>query len=159
MWEWFRLNVGARACAHPDGNTIADVHGGGLTVTVRRLAYRPPSPDACVNPIERLTVTGRGALVMLEDVGSIPTLLRRFSPAAPLRAQRQPATDRLLRTDRRPGWFFNFRDQGRGFYVYVYLGQPRTPPRRRSRSSTASGSSLAPSRPAATQAPASSFAP
>jgi hypothetical protein len=26
----------------------------------------------------------------------------------------------------RPGWFFNFRDSGRGFYVYVYLGRPRT---------------------------------
>jgi hypothetical protein len=26
----------------------------------------------------------------------------------------------------RPGWFFNFRDQGRAFYVYVYIGQPGT---------------------------------
>jgi hypothetical protein len=26
----------------------------------------------------------------------------------------------------RPGWVANFGDKGRGFYVYVYLGGPKT---------------------------------
>jgi len=100
----------------------------GLTVTLPsgwRVVHRRLTP--CVNPIERLTVTGRGALVMLQESLDPRRYIRRFSPRphrVALKGKPQPIA--CCAPTRRPGWFFNFRDRGRGFYVYVYLGQAGT---------------------------------
>jgi hypothetical protein len=100
----------------------------GLTVTLPdgwRVVHRRLTP--CVNPIERLTVTGGGALVMLQESLDPRHYIRRFSPR-PRRfsLQGKPTPIACCAPNRRPGWFFDFRDRGRGFYVYVYLGRAGT---------------------------------
>jgi hypothetical protein len=90
-----------------------------------RVVHRRLTP--CVNPIERLTLSGRGALVMLQESLDPRRYIRRFSPRPhrfALKGKPQPIA--CCAPTRRPGWFFNFRDRGRGFYGYVYLGRVGT---------------------------------
>ncbi len=126
VWEWFQLNVGPPSAARAPAGTRSATHTtAGLTVTLPsgwRVVHRRLTP--CVNPIERLTVTGRGALVMLQESLDSRRYIRRFSPR-PRRFELggKPEAIACCAPTRRPGWFFNFRDRGRGFYVYVYVGQ------------------------------------
>lgn len=129
VWAWFRLNVGpppaARRVADPRPATYTR---SGLTVSLPRqwrVVERRLTP--CTNPIERLTASGRGALVMLQE--SLPPLRRLdgFSPRPRrfvLRGEPQPLA--CCAPTGRAGWFFDFRERGRAFYVYVYLGKPGT---------------------------------
>jgi hypothetical protein len=98
----------------------------GLTVTLPsgwHVVRRQLTP--CVDPTERLTLSGRRALLMLQERRH--PRAREFS-ARPhrfaLRGTPQPIA--CCAPTGRPGWFFNFRDGGRGFYVYMYLGAPGT---------------------------------
>ncbi len=129
VWEWFQLNVGPTTVAGaPAGRRSVSYTAARLTVTLPsgwRVVHRRLTP--CVNPIERLTVTGRGALVMLQESLDPRRYIRRFSPRphrVALKGKPQPIA--CCAPTRRPEWFFNFRDRGRGFYVYVYLGQAGT---------------------------------
>jgi len=130
VWEWFRLNVGPppAAARTPAGTRSTKYTTAGLTVTLPPgwlVVHRRLTP--CVNPIERLTLTGRGALVMLQESLDPRRYIRRFSPRPhrfALNGNPQPIA--CCAPTRRPGWFFDFRDRNRGFYVYVYLGQAGT---------------------------------
>jgi hypothetical protein len=78
----------------------------------------------CTDPAERLTLRGRGAMVMLQeraagDAGFAPRP-DRFT----LRGK--PHAMECCAPLVRPGWFLDFRDGGRGFYAYVYLGRRGT---------------------------------
>lgn len=113
------------AAANPDWRTYTDDRVG-LSLRVPPgwdIVHRRLTP--CVNPIERLTVAGRGALVMLQEALDPRRYIGRFAPRprrSGLRAKPQPIA--CCAPSRRPGWFFNFREGGRGFYVY--LGGPAT---------------------------------
>jgi hypothetical protein len=75
----------------------------------------------CVDPAERMTVAGRGALVMLQE---------RLHPVADEFAARPSRFELNARPEymeccaplARRGWMLRFEDNGRGFYAYVYLG-------------------------------------
>jgi hypothetical protein len=101
-------------------------------VTVERVGITAPVPRGwsvvgerltpCVNPIERLTLTGPGGgMVMLQESLDPRRHVARFDrrPARwTLRGEPQPIA--CCAPSRRAGWFMNFRDNGRAFYVYVY---------------------------------------
>jgi hypothetical protein len=81
----------------------------------------------CVNPVERLVATGNGALVMVQE-GLRPLFTARDFDPRPLHfaLRGKPSPLECCAPARRAGWLFIFRDHGRGFYVYVYLGHPGT---------------------------------
>lgn len=114
VWEWFQLNVGPPTVARaPAGTRSVRYTAAGLRVTLSsgwRVVHRRLTP--CVNPIERLTVTGHGALVMLQESLDPRRYIRRFSPRPHrfgLKGKPQPIA--CCAQTRRPGWFFNFRDR------------------------------------------------
>jgi hypothetical protein len=78
----------------------------------------------CTDPVERLTLVGHGALVMLQErlagARGFPTRPRRFE----LHGRPQPME--CCAPLARPGWFLRFGEGGRGFYAYVYLGDRST---------------------------------
>ena len=78
-----------------------------------------------MDPVERLNVAGHGALVMVQE--RLHPVVGEFSPR-PSRfdLHGRPQHIECCAPLRRVGWLSNFRDNGRGFYVYVYLGQPGT---------------------------------
>ena len=82
---------------------------------------------ACTNPRERLTLAGRGAQVTLMETLDPRRYVRRLS-ARPRRfaLHGEPQWVACCAPLDRRGWFFDFRDRGRGFYVYVYLGRAET---------------------------------
>jgi hypothetical protein len=127
VWEWFNLNVGA-PLRSPAGTGATRYTTAGLSVSLpggwhpirRRLT-------PCTNPIERLTVFGRGALVMLQESLDPRRYIRRFRPRPRRFTLRgEPHSIACCAPSSRPGWFFDFRDRGRGFYAYVYLGEAGT---------------------------------
>jgi hypothetical protein len=128
VWEWFRLNVGPPSPSRVSAAMRPTTTTAGLTVTLRpgwRVVHRRLTP--CVNPLERLTVTGRGALVMLQESLDSRRNIRRFSRRPSRFGLRgKPGPIACCAPTRRPGWFFNFRDRERGFYAYVYLGRAGT---------------------------------
>jgi hypothetical protein len=101
----------------------------GLTVALPagwRVVHERLTPST--NPLERLTVAGRGALVMLQESLDPRRYIRRFAPR-PRRFELRGRPQLIAccaPPNRGRGWFFNFRDGGRGFYAYVYLGEART---------------------------------
>ncbi len=115
------LGLLAIAAAEPAQGGPSVVSRAGITATLPpgwQVVDRRLTP--CSDPVERLTVVGHGAMVMLQErlAGG-----RGFSP--------RPRRFELLDPPRsmeccaplaRAGWFLNFRDRGRGFYAYVYLG-------------------------------------
>lgn len=115
----------APAFAHP---TASSYPKAGITVTIPsgwRVVDRRLTP--CTNPIERVTIAGNGALVTLMETLDPRRYVARFDPRPrrfALRGTPQPIA--CCAPSERDGWFFNFRDRGRGFYVYVYLGAPET---------------------------------
>jgi hypothetical protein len=82
----------------------------------------------CTNPLERLTLAGPdGAMVMLQESLDPRHYIARFDPRPVhwrLRGKPQPIA--CCAPTKRAGWFMNFRDAGRGFYVYVYANTART---------------------------------
>jgi hypothetical protein len=78
----------------------------------------------CIDPVERLTVVGRGAMVMLQEQRAgghgFPARPSRFALVS------KPQPMECCAPLGRPGWFLLLRDGGRGFYAYVYLGGPGT---------------------------------
>lgn len=82
--------------------------------------------SACTNPVQRLRLRGHGALVQIVEtldyayVHRFPPRPRRFAlrGAAQYQACCPPRDGK--------GWFLSFRDGNRGFYAYVYLGEPGT---------------------------------
>jgi hypothetical protein len=78
----------------------------------------------CVNPVERLVMKGRGALVMVQE-GLRPLFRpRHFEPRPTRLALRgRPSSIECCAPAPRAGWLLSFRDQGRGLYVYVYPGR------------------------------------
>jgi hypothetical protein len=81
--------------------------------------------DGVHRPAQRIAVRRGQALVQIveglsHDVSGFPDRPRRFGlPGRPdWLACCPPANGK--------GWFIPFRDEGRGFYVYVYLGAPET---------------------------------
>jgi hypothetical protein len=78
----------------------------------------------CTDPVERLTVAGRGAMVMVQErIGSDDGL-----PARPARFELRgaPRPMECCAPLDRAGWSVRFRDAGRGFYGFVYVGGPGT---------------------------------
>ncbi len=100
----------------------------GITVTMPsgwRVVDRRLTP--CTNPIERITIAGRGAMVMVQESLDPRRYIERFRPRPRRFGLRgKPQSIACCAPSGRDGWFFDFRDQGRGFYVYVYLGAPGT---------------------------------
>ena len=110
------------------GGSAATYTRAGLTVTVPagwHAVARRLTP--CSNPLERITIAGRGAMVMIQESLDPRRYIERFRPRPQrfsLRGGPQPVA--CCAPLERAGWFFDFRDGGRGFYVYVYLGAPGT---------------------------------
>jgi hypothetical protein len=117
--------VAAGASAAPDRQNVYRNAQVGLSVRVPvgwDVVARRLTP--CSDPVERLTVRGRGAMVMLQEraaggAGFAPRP-ERFT----LRGKAHPME--CCAPLGRPGWFILFRDHGRGFYAYVYLGRRGT---------------------------------
>lgn len=119
--------VAALAVPAAAGNRQYERPAVGLSVLVPdgwTVVERPLTP--CSNPVQRLALRGRGALVQLQerlgvtDLNAYPPRSRRF---------RLPGKARWIACcspEERKGWMFPFRDAGRGFYAYVYLGGGET---------------------------------
>lgn len=102
------------------------------TTTVERAGITAPVPAGwhvvdkrltpCGNPLERLTVAGPGGgMVMLQESLDPRHYIARFDRRPrKWRLRGEPHPIVCCAPSRRPGWFMNFRDSGRGFYVYVY---------------------------------------
>src|SRR6266511_5985020 len=93
------------AAAWPGGNTIGDIQSGGADGhAAARLACRPPPPDTLREPNRAAYAPRarrpRDASRVARPAALHPSLL---TPPAPLRARRQAAADRLLRTDSASG--------------------------------------------------------
>jgi hypothetical protein len=107
---------------------IATYSHAGLTVTVPagwHVVGKRITP--CVNPLERVTLAGRGAQVTLMETLDPRRYVQRF-PLRPQRFALGGTPERIAccaPLDRR-GWFFAFRDHDRGFYTFIYLGKPGT---------------------------------
>ena len=115
-----RAGLGAGRLA--PGDLIYDQPGLGLSVVVPprwRIVHDPMS--ACTDPAQRIALRRGAAIVQI--VESLSGSVKGF-PARPgafaLDGEPQflaccpPADDK--------GWFLLFRDGGRGFYAYVYVG-------------------------------------
>ena len=107
---------------------IAIYSHAGLTVTLPagwRVVHKRLTP--CTNPLERVTLAGRGAQVTLMETLDPRRYVRGF-PARPQRFALRGAPQWIACCAplNRQGWFLAFRAHGRGFYVFVYLGQPET---------------------------------
>jgi hypothetical protein len=102
------------------------------TATVERAGITAPVPAGwhvvdrrltpCTNPLERLTLAGpSGAMVMLQESLDPRHYIARFDRRpGRWRLHGPPEPIACCAPSGRPGWFMNFRDAGRGFYVYVY---------------------------------------
>jgi hypothetical protein len=86
----------------------------------------PALLEPCTNPIPRLAVAKGKNLLLLEESLDAPRYIARFTPR-PQRF-RVPGPANFLvccaAANAGKGWQIDFRDQGRGFYAYVY-GNPR----------------------------------
>jgi hypothetical protein len=105
--------------------------------TVERAGIVAPLPEGwhvvdqrltpCTNPLERLTLVGlSGTMLMLQESLDPPRYVARFDPRPRRwRLGGRPQPISCCAPSRRAGWFMNFRDAGRGFYVYVYAETAR----------------------------------
>jgi hypothetical protein len=110
---------------------IVVLFGGGSGI-IERAGVAAPVPAGwhvvskrltpCTNPLERLTLAGPGGgMVMLQESLDPRRYIGRFD-ARPTkwRLRGQPQQIACCAPSKARGWFMNFRDSGRGFYVYVY---------------------------------------
>jgi hypothetical protein len=121
------LALGVSPSSSASGGPASYSHAG-LTLTVPagwHVVHERLTP--CTNPLERVTVAGRGAQVTLTETLDPRRYVRRLS-ARPRRfaLQGEPQWTACCAPLDRRGWFFGFRDRGRGFYVYLYLGRAET---------------------------------
>ena len=80
---------------------------------------------ACVNPAQRLTLAGRGAMVVvLETLDPRHYVLRFPRRPAHFRVSGKPSPMECCAVRGRAGWALDFRAAGRGFYAFVYPGRP-----------------------------------
>jgi hypothetical protein len=115
-----RAGLGAGRLA--PGDLIYDLPGLAVVVPPRwQIVHEPMS--ACTDPVQRIALR-RGAAVV-QVVESLSGSVKGF-PARPDRFQ-LPGEPQFLAccppSDGK-GWFLPFRDVGRGFYAYVYVGPP-----------------------------------
>jgi hypothetical protein len=75
----------------------------------------------CSNPIQRMALRRRGALVLLMESLDPPRYVKRF-PRRPehFRLRGDPQWLVCCEPLRKRGWRLDFRDGGRAFYAYVY---------------------------------------
>jgi hypothetical protein len=75
----------------------------------------------CTNPIQRIALRRRGALVLLMESLDPPRYVKRF-PRRPERFRLRGDPQWLVCCEPLPqrGWQLDFRDGGRAFYAYVY---------------------------------------
>ena len=105
--------------------------------SVERAGIMAPAPPGwhvvdkrltpCVNPLERLTLVGPdGGMVMLQESLDPRRYISRFD-ARPSRwrLRGEPQWIACCAPKSARGWFMNFHESGRGFYVYVYGKTPR----------------------------------
>jgi hypothetical protein len=90
----------------------------GWTVVREPMSY-------CTDPVQRIALRGKGAVVQIVEslsgsVRGFPSRPRRFA------LQGEPQFLACCPPADGKGWFIPFRDAGRGFYAYVYLGAPET---------------------------------
>lgn len=120
------LVISASAAAGRRPNVSVAVSPSGLFVRVPpgwQVVHRKLTP--CSNPVERLTVAGRGALVMLQE--RLPLYAPGFKPRPSRFALTgKPSEMECCALAHRVGWMLSFRDRGRAFYAYVYLGREGT---------------------------------
>ena len=78
----------------------------------------------CTDPIQRLALSGHGALVQIQERVAVENL--DGFPPRPARFALQGAPRWIgccVPDERRDkGWMLAFRDGGRGFYAYVFVG-------------------------------------
>jgi len=99
--------------------------GVGLSVPVPagwKIERWPLTP--CTDPVQRIALRGHRALVQIQE-RLAPEDVTDF-PARPARFELRGAPDWIaccVPEERRDkGWMLAFRDGGRGFYAYVFLG-------------------------------------
>jgi hypothetical protein len=131
------LSLGIVACslALPATRSVSEDHASASVTRISRhgiAVLLPPRWHVvdrrltpCVDPSERLTVAGDGALVMLQErlrpvAGEFPARSSTFA------LHGRPAYMECCAPLTRRGWMLRFEDNGRGFYAYVYLGRART---------------------------------
>jgi hypothetical protein len=75
----------------------------------------------CTNPIQRMALRRRGALVLLMESLDPPRYVKRF-PRRPeqFRLRGDPQWLVCCEPLHKRGWMLDFRDRGRAFYAYVY---------------------------------------
>jgi hypothetical protein len=75
----------------------------------------------CTNPIQRMALRRRGALVLLMESLDPPRYVKRF-PRRPERFRLRGDPQWLVCCEplHKRGWMLGFRDGGRAFYAYVY---------------------------------------
>jgi hypothetical protein len=75
----------------------------------------------CTNPIQRMALRRRGALVLLMESLDPPRYVKRF-PRRPERFRLLGDPQWLVSCEplHERGWMLDFRDGGRAFYAYVY---------------------------------------
>jgi hypothetical protein len=75
----------------------------------------------CTNPLQRMALRRRGALVLLMESLDPPRYVKRF-PRRPERFRLRGSPQWLVCCEplHKRGWMLDFRDGGRAFYAYVY---------------------------------------
>jgi hypothetical protein len=90
----------------------------GWTVVRKPMSY-------CTDPVQRIALRGHGAVVQI--VESLSGSVEGFPPRPGRFALRgDPQFLACCPPEEGEGWFIPFRDAGRGFYAYVYVGAPET---------------------------------
>ena len=84
--------------------------------------------SVCTNPVQRLALRGRGALVQIVERLGASELTGFAARPERFALQGPPQWVACCVPDGRKdkGWFLSFRDGNRGFHAYVYLGRPGT---------------------------------
>lgn len=78
----------------------------------------------CTNPVQRLALRGHGALVQIQERVAVENLDGFPQRPARFGLKRAPRWIGCCVPDERrdKGWMLAFRDGGRGFYAYVFVG-------------------------------------
>jgi hypothetical protein len=99
----------------------------GLSVEVPagwEVVHKPLS--VCTNPVQRLALRGNGALVQIIETLDYAHVRRFPARPRPFMLRGPPQYPACCPPQDDKGWFLSFRDGNRGFYAYVYLGDPGT---------------------------------